>query len=391
MITEYQMPDPKTRYMQLKPKRDPYLQRFVEYAKSTLPYIMPEGALSESFDTVTDYTKQITVQFSTTGADNTNNLAELYMLTLFPPNRPFIRITYDGDMVVVASASGKTVGDIETQLRDTEEQVRKQFEKRGGRVAFHELYKHLIIGGNCAWVYPEVSKPNDPITLIPLDRYVVRRDHVGKWVEFIFRESTALLSLPYDMRMRVIAELRLPSNTDITTTNVNLYTQVYVPVNSEDTDTLHVVQSYESQIIESGSQIVTREACRWVPDVFHRVRNEDYGRGLIEDYFGGVHSLNILTEASTVAGVAYSDIKHLVKPGSALDVNRLNSAASGTYHMGEKDDVSVVDKGDARILDYLAKLIDSRERALARPFLSLLSMIRDAERVSGPFKTTLIR
>lgn len=380
-MIDYEMPDPKSRYYQLKPKRDPYLQRNIEYAKSTLPYLMPEGAASESFDTVTDYTRQLAIQYSALGADNTNNLAELYMLTMFPPNRPFIRIGYEGAIADVAAASGETVGDIEGKLRDIEDQVRKQFEKRGGRVAFHELYKHLIIGGNCVWVFPPKDKPKMHIQLIPLDRYVVRRSSSGNWVELVFRESTCLASIPYEMRLRVMHELKLQTNTDIFATNVNLYTHIYVPLTSDDEDTFYVVQSYESQIIEQEFQTVTREACRWVPDVFHRVRNEDYGRGLIEDYFGSIHALNILSEAHTVAGVAFSDIKHLVKPGSSVNVARLNDSASGTYHVGDKDDISVVDNGDARVLEYLSKIIDSKERALSRPFLSLISMIRDAERV----------
>jgi hypothetical protein len=54
----------------------------------------------------------------------------------------------------------------------------------------------------------------------------------------------------------------------------------------------------------------------------------------VEEHYGSFWTMSILTEALAIGCVTLADIKFLVRPGSLIDIEQLNAAASGTYHFG---------------------------------------------------------
>lgn len=359
----------KDRYNELSTVRQPYLDRAEKYSEVTLRYIMPKNRQ----DSETIYEEFMT-DFSSVGADAVNFLSNVYMLTMFPPNRSFFRLQ-PSDSVKPADYA-LTEAKLETLLAGAEREARLMLEKKYGRPALQDLFKHLIVTGNALLYYPAKSN----IQMYALDQYVVSRSMDGSVTETITKDFKSLASLPRELMKRVMSSLDYADDIDKHKTNVALYT--HIQNDPDNDDDLIVYQDVESVNVTEPWKL-KRAKTRWVPQVWNITRREPYGRGLVEDHYGDLYSLSVLEEAMTTGAASMLDIKHLVDPGSQLDIARMNSAPAGTYHYGGKDDVSTIDKGDGKILGEVSQIIERKERAVGKAFLSISTQIRDAERVTA--------
>ena len=66
-----------SKYDQLKQKRETYLSRSEQYAKATLPYVMPENQNTES--------DSMQHGWQSFGAKVVNHLSNKIIMTMFPP------------------------------------------------------------------------------------------------------------------------------------------------------------------------------------------------------------------------------------------------------------------------------------------------------------------
>lgn len=356
------------RYNALAAIRQPYLDRAEKYSKVTLRYVMPENRDSNSTTQ-----EEFQLDFSSVGADNVNHLANIYMLTMFPPNRSFFKLTLS-DTVNVKDL-GITDTELETLLTGAEREARWVFETKHGRPAMLDLFKHLIITGNALLYYPD----EDNIQMYPLDQYVVSRSLDGTVTEIITKDTKSLFALPSELRDKVMSTLDIPADQDLHKVTVNLYTHVEP---AEDDKYFMVHQSVENFSIDEPFKMLKTKS-RWAPQVWNTTRREPYGRGLVEDHYGTLYSINVLEEAMTTGAASMSDIKHLVEPGSVLDVVNMNKSAPGTYHYGSKNDVNTIDKGDSRVLEVISNIVARKEKLIGKAFLSLSSQIRDSERTTA--------
>ena len=357
----------KNRYVVLKEFRTAYIDRAEKNSEVTLRYIMPpEGDSS---------TEEMQRDFSSVGADNVNTLANKYMLTLFPPNKSFFKLQPNITTQTIEHI-GITDSEMDTMLTQAEREARWQLEKKHGRPALIDAIKHLIVTGNALIYYPEDGN----IQMYALDQYVVHRSMDGTVTEIITEDEKSLGSLDKELREEVMSVMEFESDIDIHKTNVILYT--YIHIDEENPLNLIVEQAVEHAPIKEPFTI-ERNKNRWIPLVWQQTRREQYGRGLVEDHYGSLWAISVLSEAIVTGAAVMSDIKYLVRPGSVLDVVELNKAKSGTYHIGEPDDVQAIGTDKAKDLQFIQSLIEKYERLLGKAFLSMSSQMRDAERVTA--------
>jgi len=358
----------KQRYNTLNEKRIPYVDRAKEYSKVTLRYIIPDD---EAADTGT---QEFQRDFSSVGADNVNFLANKYMLTLFPPNRSFFKLQLNVSNQT-AEHLGVTTAEMDVMMTKAEREARWLLEKKHGRSTLIDIIKHLIVAGNALLYYPEDGN----IQMYALDQYVIQRSLDGTITEIVTKDKKSLASLDLDTREAVLAAMDYGDTIDFHKTNVNLYT--YIHTNRDNPEEMLVEQAVEGEPINTPF-VIKKEKNRWIPLAWQRTRRETYGRGLVEDHYGSLWAIAVLSEAIVTGAAVMSDIKFLVKPGSILDVAEMNAAASGTYHVGEPDDVAPVGIDKARDLQFIQGLIEKYEQHLGKAFLSLSSQMRQAERVN---------
>jgi hypothetical protein len=364
---EYTPEVPRTRYNTLKTERDKYKTRAQDYAKVTLPYILP--------DTDDVSSQELQTDFNSIGADLVNNLANKYVQELFPSSRPFFRLRIDE----FQREEGKDTAQIDALLAVGERRARWAFEQRKARPVLLDALKHCIITGNSLVYFPEDAdkKPY----LYAIDEYVVNRSVSGEVLEMITTDTKAINALDEDIRDDVIAALELDSDDDMNEQVATIYT--YIRVNPDNTDEFLVDQAVENVPVGDPAQTYKKELLPWIPCVWQRTRKEHYGRGLVEDHYGSFWALSVLTEAMVTGAAVMTDIKYLVRPGSMLDVAGLNNAATGTYHYGMPDDVNAIQTNKAGDFSFINAIIQDYRQHLGKVFLSISSQMRDAERVTA--------
>src|SRR5690554_7336489 len=80
----------KARYEQYRRKRENYLHRAYEYAKTTLPYILPEHSYADG--------ETMQQGWQGFGARVVNHLSNKIIMTLFPPSRTFFKLDFSSDV-----------------------------------------------------------------------------------------------------------------------------------------------------------------------------------------------------------------------------------------------------------------------------------------------------
>lgn len=360
------------RYTLLKTYRDAYLTRSYNYAKVTLPYIISEQDDNSSSEVQLDY--------NSVGAEYVNHLANRYMQELFPAARSFFKLKMEDDSVVEQEkVDGTNKAEQEALLVAGEREGRWMFESRHARTSILDGLKHAIVTGNACLFWP--PKKEDRVQTYALDEYVLMRSMDGTLLELITEDRKAVLSLPSDIKQQVIADMDLADDEDLTTATASLYT--YIKMDEDDPTKYNVAQAIEGVPVPDSEQTYPADLLPWMPMVWSRTRREIYGRGLVEDHYGAFYAMSILTEAIVTGGAIMTDFKFLVQPGSLVDIVEMNSAASGTYHYGEKDDINVVETGKVNDFKFIFELINWYKQTLGKAFLSLSSQMRDAERVTA--------
>lgn len=357
----------KQRAQELKTIRDKYKDRAVEYAKVTLPYLVPE--LDEGTDS-----QEFQNDYNTEGAKLVNSLANTYVDTLYPAGRSFIKLNMEEADMSALEKEGMPKASMEQLFGTIERNFRHKFETVGSRATMLDGLKHLIVSGNYLLYKPKDGK----LSGYAIDEFMVLRGLDGTLEEVITEDKKFIASLDPEIRSAVVAEMDLPED-DVTTT-VILYT--WIRRGTEDRDTWYVDQAVEG--IPVGEQNTYKtDALRWIPVMWNRTRREMYGRGLVEEHYGSFWTLSILSEAMAIGCVSLADIKYLVRPGSLVDVQALNASASGTYHYGEPDDINAISTDRSRDIVMIKDVIDTYKRHLAEVFMYLPGTMRDAERVTA--------
>lgn len=357
----------KSRYDELSALRDAYRDRAREYSKVTLPYLMPES------DTGTS-SSEFQNDYNTEGAKLTNALANRYVNTLFPAGRSFIALDLKEEDYTQQEQQGNSKAAIDNIFAAVTRDFRKVFEAINSRAIMLDVLKHLIVTGNSL-----VHKPQEGNLMnYALDEYVLLRDLSGEVQEIITEDKKAIQTLPQEIQAQVMSAMDIKEDEDVRDTTVSLFT--YVRRGIADKDTWFVDQAVEAFAVGEQNTYTT-EKLRWFPVMWNRTRREIYGRGLVEEHFGSLWTLSILTEAMAVGCITLSDIKFMVRPGSLVDIAAMNASASGSYHYGEHDDVTAITTDRARDMALIKDVMEYYTRHLGEVFMYLPSTMRDAERV----------
>ena len=125
-----------------------------------------------------------------------------------------------------------------------------------------------------------------------------------------------------------------PSPTDPTTHEI--YTSIRLKNN-----TWHIRQECEGiQIGTPGTYPLDK--CPWIPLRLYRSEEEDYGRGYVEQYYGSLHALSVLSEAILAAAAAASKVIFLVRPSATTKIESLVRAENLSFVQGKADDIDIL-------------------------------------------------
>lgn len=365
------MPTPAStaqkRYELLKSQRQPFVDRAKACAKLTIPGLFTTDSHTGSESLPTPY--------QSVGAKCVNNLSSKLLLSQLPPNSPFFRLKVsDFDLRQLKSENER--GKVEAGLMLVERTALDEIEGQSLRVPVYESMRHLLVTGNGLLIYQH----DGSLRFFRLDRYVIHRDPMGTFLEGITHETVSPSSLPIEI-LKYIQEANAAKgeqedlNTEKT---LDLYTHIRRKGNGWES-----YQEVRGVRIPNSRRSYPLDKCPWLPLRFNRVEGENYGRGLVEQYYGDLKSLETLTKAIVQGSAAAAKILLLVKPAGSTKIREVKEAQNGAVINGDATDVTVLQLNKYADFRVAKELMDKLEQSLASAFLMTSSIQRQAERVTA--------
>lgn len=379
--------DLEHRFTQLDNKRASILRYCEDYAKWTLPYVFPPAGASSS---------NIEMQLSkdSIGAKAVNNLANKIVMTLFPGQRLFFRLRMDSEgrkSIAGAKAQAQQAGQdaqemlkaamnaVEEQLLEVEQDALEQLDQITFTPVAVEVAKHLVITGNCLLTFPE----DGGTQYFSVKDYVVVRDVSGNVIEIITKECKAFETFKPEVQ-KLLKEAKPIGGKSAKSYEDNTDVTVYTQVRMDDSGKFKGRQQADHVDLTKSKDISwPKETLPYIPLTWNLVRGEDYGRGLVADYAGAFHAVEVLTESLLNLATVMGDIKFLVDPASRADVESLNTSPPGSYHQGKEGDVSILTVANVSGAQFVSTMLERYERQISEAFLLNSSRVRDAERVTA--------
>lgn len=384
----------KKRYLRYAVARDPYLRTARKCAELTIPSLLsPEGkSRGMRFKT----------PFQSVGARGVNNLAAKLLMTLFPPNASFFRLSASQfqlqqllqDAVLIIAKANKlgeeetaalykereeaVNRDLERKLADVEKAVMREFELLNNRSTDSEALKHLIVAGNVLRYCPPDTKTLPRI--FTLENYVVKRDPDGRLLEIITREGVVALTI--DPNTRAACGIGLDDESVEKT--YDLFTHIR-RANDEKGEYWAVEQELNGYTVPGSEGTYEIDRCPWLALRWTKVDGEDYGRGHVEEYLGSLISLEGLSESLLHGAAAASRVLVMVNTatGTGTKIKDVSRAKNGAVIPGNAADVTFLKSDKYHDLRTPAEQIQKLTQELYHAFLVTAAIQRDAERVTS--------
>lgn len=354
------------RWSTLDGKKGDLHDRSEKYSMWTLPYLYPEtGTENEELETDLD----------SIGARAVNHLSNKLTNTLFPAYKSFMRLELEEDVRAQMVESGVPEDLIDKSLIRGEKTAIRSLDKMGHRNSATEAAKYLIVTGNALMYYPEDAESQ----VYSTRDFCVLRDLSGNVLEILTVDTKAFETFDESVQ----EELKAGGRKDKTYeegTDVHLYTQIKL---NGDTKKFEVKQAADMIMLEGNSNTYAPKDLPWKVLSWNRVRGEDYGRGMVEDYRGAFGAIEVLSRALMEGVVTAATLKFLVNPSSVIDVVELNNSANGTFHAGRDGDITTINSDKHLDFQQVKLVLEDYQRQIAQAFLLNSSVTRDAERVTA--------
>lgn len=381
----------KSRWNILDNKKTSIASYCETYAEWTLPYVFPRVGTTQS--------TQLPVALDSIGAQGVNHLSNKVVSTLFPAKSLFFRLHIDQEMkdlleraMLVANEGvdpetlkqmlATAILDAEQALSKAEKRAEEHLDMVKYRPQAINVAKLLIITGNALEFHPE---DGGTVQVYSLRDYCVVRDCSGGVVEMMTRETKAFstfkpsvqdqLKADRSMRNQLAGNRHKDYKED---DEVTIYTRILL----KDDGKYHVTQ-YADDVRLKFEKAYTKSELRWIPLVWNLVQGEDYGRGLVADYAGAFHGVNVMSQSLLNIAAIMGDIKFFVHPQSHIDVVTLQDSLPGSYHVGKAEEIGTAKVDRIAEAQFLQAMIERYERQISMAFMLMQQITRQAERVTA--------
>lgn len=357
----------EAQYTLLKGKREPFYSRAQRLSKLTLPALFNDSDYTD--DQGQGYTQN---GWQSLGAQGHTHLANKLAQTWFPPQRNFFKLQFTDDAKDALYANGIKETQLMQLLSSAEQRAQLYHAQIQGYLAWVSAAEHLISSGN-AMLYAPPDDEN--LVCYPMDKYVVVRSKSGKVLKMILEEEKTLGEFEPAVQAIIKAKRYGCKHTDA----IPVYT--CMKWNGKEKKYIITSEVVETQIGKEYK--VKEENIPFIILVWKRLYGEHYGRGLLENIAGDLFVYQFLSKAVAKGCALMSEVKFLVRRGSATTPEQHAKAETGEYVWGEEGDITVaqLDKyGDFQTVQQFMEVV---ARRLGQAFLMNSATRRDAERVTA--------
>ena len=358
----------RSRYEQLRSRRDDFLDEAVECSRLTLPYLIKQ-------DDTGPNRERLKTPWQAVGAKSVTTLAAKLMLALLPPQTTFFKLQVD-DSKLGLELNPQMRTDLELGFSKVERVVMDYINASSDRVVVHEAINHLIVGGNALLYYS-----NKGLKFYPLNRYVVERDGDGNVIEIVTKELVSKKVLGEtvpDIKPNPVGNQGINNQEGASDHDVPVYT--YVKMDKKSGRWVWHQEVYDKMIPGSKGN-APKSNNPWMVLRFNTVDGEAYGRGRVEQYLGDIKSLEALSQALIEGSAVAAKVMFLVNPSSTTKPQTLANAGNGAIVQGRQDDVQVVSVGKQADFATAAQLSQQLAQRISDAFLVL--NVRQSERTTA--------
>lgn len=342
--------------------RTVYLNRGRTCSALTIPTLLPPEGHTGSTALPTPY--------QSLGARGVNVMASKMMLTVFPPNRPFVKIKLSRQ---VREQLGASIGEAEQAQQEYVQDVMDNLESTGTRPSITSVAKHLLIVGNVL----TFDDPHADLRVFPLTQFVCKRTPAGKPTLVIVHELVTMDEVPAKYKQQVMETDDFHQSPD---KSVNLHTGVTWDYG---TKMVSVRQELNGIHMPERDSNYPLESCPWNPMRMIRVENENYGRSYVEEYIGDLKSYELLRKYVVHGAAAMAKLVFLVAPNGHLRARTFANAQGGDVLEGNENDVKTVKVDKSSDFNFVIQVMDRVEQSLAHAFLLNSAIQRNGERVTA--------
>lgn len=370
----------EARYKRLSQIREPYLSRGRMNAAMVSPMLMPQ-----SDDSNTPGAEDAPQPYQSLGITAVKSLASRLMLILFPTNEvwftyrvePFI---FDQMASEEGIDPGTAKGKFDDGLRKYERAIVQEFDKLRLRPILGEALEHVLVTGTAIIYLPDGGRP----LLFPLYKVVIDRDYEENLFEIIVCERISVDSL--DPKIRDWVRSNQETDPTESTESGRDSVKVYTCVRRDDDGSWYQHQEIEGkEVPKSRVTYTAKDPLPWLVVRGIPRSGETYGRSLTELYYADLRTYNgLFSNIIKFAAVASKVLFGIRKSaGSQLSPERLGQLESGEFFVGDSEDIwalQVEKTNDIQMAADIARQVHDR---IARGFLLVDGIERQAERVTA--------
>jgi hypothetical protein len=357
-----QFPTAKSRYQKLENHRRPFLDRARQYAKLTIPMLLPEEGMTA--------TASFVKPFQSIGARGAKNLASKIVNALYPPNTSNWRYMLDADAkAFLDNTDPQKRSKLESALERLERLVVERTETRMRRPKLNEAALQLIVSGNALLHVTD----DGTLRVWRIDSYVVNRDPIGNLLEALTKEEVSPQTL--DPLTQEVCKI---SNDNVKDDTVEIYT--HLKLNGKKYSVYQEINGIE---VPGSRGSYPKDACPWLALRFYAVDGEHYGRSYVEEHVGDLIIHESLSQAITEGTMAASRMLFLVRPGSATKASVLQKTPNGGVNVGDAGDISVMQVNKFNDFRVALDMLQDKTESLSKAFMLNSSIQRQAERVTA--------
>ena len=378
----------KERYTQIAVNREHYLRTFRMCAALTVPHLMPPEGWTPG--------KELRRPAQSDGARGVNSLATKYLLGLLPTNIPNFKLEFPN---IIGSLKAAAQGDIaKAKMAKANEQLKANLAKIPRealtytstflhRPKIFESFKHVICGGNnLLWMMM-----SGDIRSIPLSKYCVLRDELGKPIEIIIEDKISAANLPPKLKGMFLklsgqpnAEKLLRESSEDKGDSPQEPHTIYTYAKwNHATQRYRMVREYMETEVPDTESIYKEEDFPLVPLAFARSDGQDYGNSLVNDYIGVLMSLEAIAQAEATLAIAMSDFRYAIHPASGMRARDFMNTPIHSAVDVDPNHIKAITADKYGDLNAIANSKASLQREFGSAFLVFTSVARDAERVTA--------
>lgn len=356
----------KSTYENLTGEREGFLSQAEASSEITIPSLIPPDETSKTHNTLYK-------PFQSIGAFGVNALANKLTGALYPATEPFFRFEVNTSSDEMENVPPEALAAMDAELSGLEQRVLKEFTKRGDRAAITEAVKHLVVGGNAVLYVGE-----ERTRVYSLNQYVAVRDGAGNLLKVVTKDSLSYETFKESYPGMTEIHAAHQGNRNYVPKTIDVYTCMY-----RENGMWYVVEEAAGKIIGETKQSYPLDQPPYLVLRFNRIDGQSYGRGYVENLFGDLRSLELLSRAMVEGSAINARVLFLVNPNGFTSMIEFEEADNGAVIAGSAGDITTakVDKGAD--LAVTSNEIARLEQRLAQAFMLTSGMQRDAERVTA--------